>query len=347
MARFRRQPREPQSEPGLDAAEPSAPLPSDEFWNFRLSFTGVAILLSILINAALLASLYFVRWQELPPLAPESVATRVLKDSELQQLIARAREARQRPIVQSQAAPLTAKPKDLAPYLSDRTQRVGKQTVAPQFGSTTGGLKSGDNRVEKPAARPKNARERLEKLGLSGGVGAMIRPLVAREDPQPDPGKGPAGDGKMSHGSHDLLNKDVAIGADTLLNTDEYVYASFYNRLKSEAAARWEPIVRRIIEGRGARQREGLFKTDTRFTLDSDGSMHEVLIEAASGDSMFDEAARTALLQLLRIENPPAGLRESDGRYRIRLGFIVNLEKSGLRMQYEPDPRLLQPAGSL
>jgi hypothetical protein len=77
------------------------------------------------------------------------------------------------------------------------------------------------------------------------------------------------------------------------------------------------------------------------MTLNASGSILRVDIEEPSGQGLFDEAARRSILQLERIGNLPSGLRDSDGLYRIHFGFRVNLESSGFRMDYVPDPRLV------
>jgi TonB family protein len=311
---------------------------STEKIQFGIPLLAVAFLLSLLINVAFVILVLIAPRKEVIPLQPgASVQARVLDEKELSDLTARVLKKQKsvpRSVVESEVAPVVKNPKDMAKYLGERTQRVEKETRSKRFGSVTGGKKSEKKDLQ---ATTKS----LQELGVSSGVGFLV--LSQQKVEASDGG----GDAKLTQGSHDPLDNDVAIGTRTLLNHDEYVYAGFYNRLKSEVAGRWEPYIRRIITGRGKRIREGLYKTETRFTVNAEGAVSEVFVEKSSGDELFDEAAKTALFELLRIENPPSGLRDQDGLYRIELGFIVNLEKAGVNMQYEPDPRLLQRRNGL
>lgn len=256
------------------------------------------------------------------------MSTRVLTPEQF------ARETRSsRSIVESLAAPISQKPKDQARYLGERTQRVEKQTVAKGFGSATGGTK-GENSPE----AQKKSKPSLEKLGLSSGLSPSLREL-----PDKPKSAGEGGDGLLRKGSMDLLEDNVAIGASTLLNTDEYVYASFFNRLKAEVGPRWEPLIQMIINSKRKIQ-PGFYRTEVIFVLDAEGDVQDVNIKNPSGYGPFDEAARSSVRQVLRVKNPPSGLRAADGSYRVQLGFVVSLGGSGgFRVNYEADPRYRNP----
>lgn len=214
-------------------------------------------------------------------------------------------------------------PQTPAKYRGEFTQRVEKETVAKDFGSSTKDLKSALERFGKiPMPLPPKedeieaSDEKLTSSNLAGNTG------------------------HLGHGSLDHLDPDMAVGAQTLLNTDEYRYAGFFNRFKREVAPRWEPMIQAILTKIGKQLRAGQYSTRTRFTLAADGTILGVEILSSSGVAPFDNAAKESILQILRIKNPPSRLQEGDGKYRIELGFLVNLDSVGSNFNYVPDPRL-------
>jgi hypothetical protein len=282
-----------------------------------------------------------------------------------------------RTIVESQAA---EKPKaplhKQARFLGERTQRVEEETIASGFGSAFGGSaappgprapredrlsKTGTGRVSQayPHPVPHSKPPTLDALGLSGGLPHPLEgevqelpdnapkpvpPSTARKESHPDgplppPGDGALAPGRLARGSLEGLPKDVATGVRTLLNTDEFQGASFYNRLRREVAPRWEPIVESVMRQPG-RVRPGQYTTIIEFWLNAAGIVTRAEVAEASHERSLDEAARDSILSLPIMHNPPSQLRQSDGTYRLTLGFIVQMERGGVRVDYAPDPRL-------
>ena len=239
--------------------------------------------------------------------------------------------------------------KQKARFLSEKTQRVAKESISKEFGSVQGNdhpSKTGDQSRASEES-PEVRIERLKRLGLSPQV---FSPAVELSKPPPVL-EAQRGAGRLRKGTMDQID-DVAVGSETLLNTDEYIYASFFNRLKREVGPRWEPMISRIVDERasdhsydanGQKRRPlagGDYTTQILFRMDSNGEIQAVDVKTPSGYAPFDEAAKNAVWQLLRMKNLPKALRDSDGYYRIQLGFVVNLQNQGVRMDYVPDPRL-------
>lgn len=305
---------------------------------------GLAVVLSLLFHFFVVAGywktlkFWATDWNSPPTRALE---TRVLTESQLGALVRQSAQTSSivpRKIVETEAAPSATKPTDHARFLGERTQRVEKETVAPGFGSATGGRGKGAENSARPkaAAKPRESSPSLlSRLGLNS-----FFPVPDKRAAQEEASDESAGDGRLARGSMDQLPKDVVVGARTILNTDEYVYASFFNRVRREVAPRWEPSVRRTLANPNRRLAGGQYYTEANFWLDAGGRVTRVEITRASGVVEFDEAARESLRSLPPMLNPPVALRESEGVYRMQLGFTVNLEATGIRMDYAPDPRL-------
>jgi hypothetical protein len=196
--------------------------------------------------------------------------------------------------------------------------------------------------TSKKTNSPSSALSR-DHLNLSRlGVGAWVLPPVSESRRTRDSKSKNATAGKVSRGNHDLLDRDLAVGAETLLNTDEYKYAGLFNRIKAEVAPRWEPRISAQLTDPKLGARSGFYRTETTFVVDASGLVIDVIVDKSSGVSGFDSAARSTLLSLPTIKNLPKDLAEKDGLYRIQLGFVVNVTQSQLQAEYVPDPRLLK-----
>ncbi len=260
----------------------------------------------------------------LPPNS-SPLETRVVSPSEL-------RAAETRALVDSEnAAPPRETPRDRARYLGERTQRVERESVAAGTGIRGGGGRASEAKPE--AAPPASREERLAKFGLGPGS-TLSHPRPA---PPSAPGEGPEG---AASGSVDRVDANVAVGTRTLLNTDEYVHAGFFNRVRREVAPRWEPLVRRILERSKERMTAGVYQTGLVTILDSEGNVLDVEIKKSSGFPAFDEAARSAIRLSLRFPRPPREMQDEDKLVRFELSFLVNLDPGGFRFDYVRDPRL-------
>jgi hypothetical protein len=254
-----------------------------------------------------------------------------------------------RKVVESEEAGKSpSRPADRARYRGERTQRVERETQAPQTGSVAASLPGSRSGAPGESAAPTSAPPKpapdLAKLGLSSALSPELAPIQEIK-PEGQGGGGAASEAKpgrrdLRYGTNEPLDPRIAVGSRTILNTDEYVYAGFFNRLTQEVRPRWEPLVQRILDRQGKNIPPATYQTLTSFTMDGEGNIVDVLVETSSGRSELDEAARAALRQVLRLRNPPLALRESDGYIRLKLGFTLYLDKTGFRFNYVPDPRL-------
>lgn len=113
--------------------------------------------------------------------------------------------------------------------------------------------------------------------------------------------------------------KDVAIGAETHLNTREFLYYSYFNRIKKKLRQHWEPLVHAKVRSMVKRGREiastGSLATRVIITLDENGQLRRVQVATTSGLEDLDDAAVEALQEAAQFPNPPKDL--------VREGFVT------------------------
>lgn len=241
---------------------------------------------------------------------PPSMPTRILSDREY------------REIVDSVAAKKlkASQVKDKARFLGTQTQRVEKETRAAEFGS--------------PNAETKKSPKKPKAKTLVDDLASLWKlPIEGEVEELSEENKGIS----QKRGSMDILSSDVAIGADTILNTDEYIYASFFNRLKQEIGPRWEPKVQLFFRTTLVLS-DGVYSTRYAFYLDDDGYLLDIEPLEASGSGTLDSIAAQAIRDVGRFPNPPQALKEN-GRYKVIFGFVAEYTKSRFLPKYVPDPR--------
>jgi TonB family protein len=121
--------------------------------------------------------------------------------------------------------------------------------------------------------------------------------------------------------------RDVEEGQSTFLNTREWKYATFFNRVKQSVSTQWRP-------GEELRQRDPTFKlyggrdrhTVVHVTLDDRGRLKEIFVEKSSGLDFLDLEAIRSFERAQPFPNPPAGLVAQDATIRFSFAFFVEME---------------------
>lgn len=212
--------------------------------------------------------------------------------------------------------------KDKAKYYGEQTQRVSKETRSKDFGSPLA-----DNRSSK-------SNSILKELAPTHSLWK----IPSKEENSPKSSHDNLS--KLNKGSMDLLNREIAIGADTVLNTDEYIYASFFNRLKQEIGPRWEPKVQQFFRST-LTLGDGVYSTRYAFYLDDEGNLLDIEPLEASGSGTLDSIAAQAIREVARFPNPPSMLKVK-GRHKVVFGFIADYSRNRFLPKYEPDRRYLR-----
>jgi TonB family protein len=215
-------------------------------------------------------------------------------------------------------------------FLSQQTQRVRKQTRALLNGMT-------QNRQAQTAKIPN------KKIDLA----PRISPMRDRLNPARTLSKGDLDitpsrhiaqaqaeqDLNMPQGASTLgeaLPQEVEVGSLTALNTDRYLYYSFFSRVEELIRFRWESQVREVIDSTPVtrfRQHYGnSWVTQVDIWLKPNGEFHSAHVLREAGLRGFDQAVVQAFIQARLFPNPPKEMVESDGFIHLKYSFEVRYE---------------------
>ncbi len=121
---------------------------------------------------------------------------------------------------------------------------------------------------------------------------------------------------------------DEAEGNGTVLNTREWKYASFFNRVKQSVGQHWDPNTQLRLRDPSTQIYGGKDRyTVLTITLDSTGQLKEAFVSKPSGLDFLDVEAVKAFERAQPFPNPPPGLLATDQTVRFQFGFM--LEMSG------------------
>ncbi len=127
-------------------------------------------------------------------------------------------------------------------------------------------------------------------------------------------------------------------GDATFLNTREWKYASFFNRVKDSVAAQWDPVT----ELRRRDPRGDLYAWKDRYTvvqitLEPDGRMVDAWVEKPSGVEFLDREAIAAFERAQPFPNPPPGLANERGQISFSFGFFLETSRPSMRLFRGPN----------
>ena len=136
----------------------------------------------------------------------------------------------------------------------------------------------------------------------------------------------PGHNGAQASQTTDYL-KDIDQGMQTLLSTREFVYYSFYARIRRQLNQHWTGKVRDKVskifkEGRSLASTEDKV-TKLLITLNRRGQLVRVQVINDSGVRDLDDAAVESFKEAAPFPNPPQGIIDPDGTIKIRWDFIL------------------------
>ncbi len=204
----------------------------------------------------------------------------------------------------------------------------------------------------KPGAKPE-PRASPEKLALNVDPEGSMPPKEERRKPAEAAGdEGQGGEGgsgaqkpkpvlapsaafyeKLSGGPAPDHVEDVDVGESTFLNTREWKYAGYFNRIKQAVASSWDPnTALRARDPTGERFAYKDRTTVVAVTLDDSGSLTEVHVARTSGVDFLDQTAIEAFRKAQPFVNPPRGLADSHGEIHFTFGFYLEVGSPGFRL---------------
>jgi len=126
--------------------------------------------------------------------------------------------------------------------------------------------------------------------------------------------------------ANDFLPDDVQDGAGTFLNSREFKFAPFFNRLKQTVSEHWKPL----DELKRRDPSMNIYGGQARVTvvdvvLAEDGSLKSVSIEKSCGVDFLDKEAVAAFQRAQPFPNPPKQLVKN-GEVSFPFGFHVSFD---------------------
>ncbi len=264
---------------------------------------------------------------------PKSLSIRNISEKEFEREIkAREKLLETKQIVQmdetlkSEEAPKTLKEKT---YLSKFNQKADQNTQAPRIGKFKNILEEGIAHLNPKATRkiketPKSIANNSTSILTRGPASILSRP---DEDK-----KSKNGDGLSA--TDDYL-KGVAIGPNTLLNTQEFKYYGFYERIREMLVERWKTHIQREIalQRTPASSRFNLSPgskiTSLIVKLNEKGQIQEIEKIGLSGIDRFDNAAVQSFQEAAPFPHPPKDMIQN-GSLSIRWDFVVLVDQASL-----------------
>jgi len=126
---------------------------------------------------------------------------------------------------------------------------------------------------------------------------------------------------------------DVEEGEGTYLNTREWKYAGYFNRIKQAVASHWDPGAALQARDPGS-SRFGYkdWNTLVSVRLFDTGALKDVKVVRSSGLDFLDRSALDAFQRAQPFVNPPPGLADQNGEIAFSFGFYVEIGGSGLHL---------------
>lgn len=290
----------------------------------KYSRESVFIGLSILFHILLILVLYFLPAQTIP--TEEKTVFLDLSALPPAPDLAKEKEAlKMKQIVQSERADNQVDPKE-AKYLGERSQTVQEETKAKNVDVFQKG-----SAVQKTGGKGKAIS--LKDLAPSKAIAPPSqREIDGFKKEQEKVAKTETGDGRPpgeeSPGSatNDYL-KNTKESNHTMLNTKEFVYYSYYNRIRQKLEVAWNSKLRATLDsysGGGRRlASEKNYITGVIVVLDRNGKVTGVQMLERSGAHDLDQAAVDAFNEAGPFPDPPTGLVDEKGEIKIRWDFIL------------------------
>ena len=221
-------------------------------------------------------------------------------------------------------------------FLGEHTQTVDRETVshsrntvmehpgaAPQAKTT----ETAQKKVEQTPKSTTTAERQITPIPTLGDLAAPIIPKVkpqtqaqqeqlAHNDNWADAGNNP----------QDYVN-GYKESDRTALNTKEFIFYGYYQRIRARLDAAWVPILRaklvKYYYGGRHLASEMEHKTKVLVVLNTKGEVTSVKVLSESGTQDLDDAAISAFNEAGPFPNPPHGIVTSTGIIEIPWEFIL------------------------
>lgn len=212
-------------------------------------------------------------------------------------------------------------------FLGERDQSVAEQTKARNaetFRTSRGNARQAGKAGQKTLS--------LKNLAAANDITPPTKEEMEAGDQSPTKqrkiAQAEAGNngGELAPGTSDYL-KNIKDGDRTMLNTKEFVYFSYFRRIRQQLEVAWNRNLSSVLamHFQGGRQLASSqnYVTQLVVVLNRQGHITNVQLRSASGMKDLDKVAIDAFNQAGPFPDPPSGIVEADGYIRIPWDFIV------------------------
>src|SRR3990167_7929794 len=215
---------------------------------------------------------------------------------------------------------------DTAKFLSEFNNRADKETRAPLIGDPHQTPPPSKPRPEpkQPTAEPK------PKSSTTLALEEKAEEKRTQEKPKPSwedlTTITPKEERPSQLSRSDDHLPETEVGDKTLLNTKEFVFYSYYARIKERLRMIWAPSLRPVLARlyySGVEFDQGDLVTKVRVVLTRDGSLQSIRVLEGSGNREIDQVAVNSFEKAAPFPNPPSGMIEKDGNVYLRWDFIL------------------------
>lgn len=211
-------------------------------------------------------------------------------------------------------------------FLGKFDQNIDEQMQASKSGETKDTAGGGQmfpqqRQVETPTQKPK------EKVAKKGNWKKLkLSDLKPKFDWAPEDNKNQAAFVGEESQSSDYL-ENIKKGNQNLLNTREFKFYTYFNRIRTQLQQYWEPSIQgrlhKLLRSGRKIASAGPKTTKILITLNNQGLLVAVQVLEDSGLRDLDEAAIEAFKKAAPFPNPPNGIIEKDGTVKIRWDFVL------------------------
>jgi TonB family protein len=118
---------------------------------------------------------------------------------------------------------------------------------------------------------------------------------------------------------------DIAEGPITALNSERFIYYSFFSRVQDRIYPLWtrafQDVLDRMPMSEQNRTVGKIWRTEVEIIIDSEGRFEKALVMRSSGLDSLDQAPVRAFREAAFFPNPPSGMVQADGKVHLKWGF--------------------------
>lgn len=289
---------------------------------------SIALLLSFVLHFLVYGGVAIYSLTTEKPKIPQTVTIEILdqkpaetKPAPVVKTVKKEKIKLENQIVEQDEKSLNKERPDDQAFLSAADQKVAKQTQAVNHGEFQNKLTKNTK-----AGKPVETKKSTPKLDqLLAAYDPMAAGMKKQEEKTKQEAEAAQKGGDVSQTSDYLKNVDQ--GIETLLNTREFKYYTYYNRIRKQLSQYWEPKVKEKVntmfqQGRKIASAQDR-TTKLLIVLDAAGTLVNVQVLSDSGVRDLDDAAVESFRAAAPFPNPPKGIIETDGTVKIRWDFVL------------------------